>query len=199
MAEAWQVVTSIIIVYSLLMMGLGYLAWRRFRGTIEDYYLASRTLGGLILFLTLAATYHSAFAFLTSVAVVTTAGVSFWVGSMLWTIMAAVAGYVIGRRLYIVGKAKGHITPADMLADYYNSEALRFVTAVSMALFVIGYIVVQAIGLGIILGIGSGGRIPYELASLVFMGITIIYLVVGGNRAAFWTDAIQGVWMYVGI
>lgn len=192
-------VTALIIGYSLLMLGIGYIAWRRFRGTIEDYYLASRTVGGLVLFLTLAATYHSAFAFLTSVAVYSSAGVSFWVGSMLWTTLAAVGGYALGKRFYRLGKAKGFITPADLLADYYKSEAVRLVTAILMALFVIGYIVVQSIGLGIILSIGSGGAISYEAAAAFFTAITVIYLIIGGNRAAFWTDAIQGVWMYLGI
>ncbi len=199
MAEAWQVTTTIIIIYSLVMVGLGYVAWRRFRRTIEDYYLVSRTVGGLILFLTLAATYHSAFAFLTSVAVFSSSGVSFWIGSMLWTILAAVGGYVLGKRMYILAKKYGHITPADLLAHFFKSEALRFLTGILQALFIIGYIVVQSIGLGIVLSIGSGGKIPYEEASLLFMAVTIIYLIVGGNRAAFWTDAIQGVWMYIGI
>ena len=197
--EAWQAVTSIIILYSLIVVGLGYLAYRRFQRTIEDFYLASRRVGFLVLFLTLAATYHSAFAFLTSVAVFSSSGISFWVGASLWTTLAAVAGYVLGVRFHKLGKGRGHITPADLLADFYESEGLRLLTALIQAAFVIAYMVVQAIGLGIILSVGSGGKIPFEWASLFFMGVTIFYLVVGGNRAAFWTDAIQGVWMYIGV
>ncbi len=106
---------------------------------------------------------------------------------------------MFGWRFHLIGKARGHITPADMLADFYESEALRVITAVVQAAFVIAYMVVQAIGLGIVLSIGSGGNIPFEWASLFFMAVTIFYLVVGGNRAAFWTDAIQGVWMYIGV
>lgn len=197
--EAWQWVTAIIIAYSLIVVGLGYVAHRVFRRTIEDFYLLSRTVGSLILFLTLAATYHSAFAFLTSVAVYSKSGISFWVGAALWTPLAAISGYILGKRFFLLGKAKKHITPADMLADYYESEAIRAITAIAQAIFIITYMVVQAIGLGIILSIGSGGRIPFLEASLFFMLVTIIYLIVGGNRAAFWTDAIQGVWMYIGV
>ncbi len=199
MAQAWQWVTGIIIVYSLVVVGLGYIAWRRFQRTIEDFFLVSRRVGYFVLFLTLAATYHSAFAFLTSVAVFSKSGISFWVGSALWTPLAAVSGYILGKRFYLIGKKRKHITPADLLADYYESEALRLITAIIMAIFVIAYMVVQAIGLGIVLSVGSAGNIPFELASLFFMGVTIIYLVVGGHRAAFWTDALQGVWMYIGV
>ncbi|MCE4600501.1 MAG: sodium:solute symporter family protein [Desulfurococcales archaeon] len=197
--EAWQWVTTIIILYSLIVVGLGYVAWRRFKRTVEDFFLLSRRVGFLVLFLTLAATYHSAFAFLTSVAVFSSSGISFWVAASLWTTLAAVAGYVLGVRFHKIGKARGHITPADLLSDYYESEAVRLITAITQATFVIAYMVVQAIGLGIILSVGSAGKIPFEWASLFFMGVTIFYLVVGGNRAAFWTDALQGVWMYIGV
>ncbi len=197
--EAWQWVTAIIVLYSLIVVGLGYLAYRRFRHTIEDFFLLSRRVGFLVLFLTLAATYHSAFAFLTSVAVFSKSGISFWVAASIWTPLAAVSGYVLGRRFHLIGKERGHITPADLLADFYESEGLRFITAVLLATFVIAYMVVQSLGLGIVLSVGSAGHINLFWASLFFMAVTVFYLVVGGNRAAFWTDALQGVWMYVGV
>ncbi len=197
--EAWEWVTSIIILYSVIVVGLGYLAYLRFKHTVEDFFLLSRRVGFLILFLTLAATYHSAFAFLTSVAVFSKSGISFWVAASVWTPLAAVTGYVLGRRFHLIGKARGHITPADLLADFYESEAIRLITAILMATFVIAYMVVQSLGLGIILSVGSGGHISLAAASFFFLAVTIFYLVVGGNRAAFWTDALQGVWMYVGV
>ncbi len=199
MAHAELYTMSIIVAYSLVVTGLGYLAWKKFRGTIEDFYLLSRRVGPIVLFLTLAATYHSAFAFLTSVAVFSSVGISFWIGAALWTTLAAVAGYVLGWRFHRIGCSRGHITPADMLADYYDSEGMRLLTAIVQAAFVIAYMVVQSIGLGIILSIGSGGLVPFWAASLFFMAITILYLVIGGNRAAFWTDVLQGVWMYIGV
>jgi SSS family solute:Na+ symporter len=113
--------------------------------------------------------------------------------------MAGVWGYLYGKRVFLLGKAKGFITPADLLADYYESEAIRLITALVQALFVIAYIVVQAIGLGIILSVGSGGHIPYQTASLVLILIAAIYVIIGGLRAAYWTDVLQGVWMYIGV
>ncbi|HDJ83536.1 MAG TPA: sodium:solute symporter family protein, partial [Desulfurococcaceae archaeon] len=197
--EAWVVATTIVIVYSILCIGLGYVAGRVFRKTIEDFYVLSRTAGFIVLFLATASTYHSAFAFLTSVAVFAGAGISFWIAAAPWTILAAIGGYILGKRLFLVGKAKGFITPADLLADYYGSESLRLITAIVQALFVIAYIVVQAIGLGIILSIASGGRLSYEVASLVLMIVAALYVAIGGLRAAYWTDVLQGIWMYIGV
>ncbi len=197
--ETWVVTTTILAVYCALCTVLGYIAGKKFRKTIEDFFVLSRTAGLIVLFLAVASTYHSAFAFLTSVAVFASVGVSFWIASMAWTTLAAVWGYVYGRRVFLIGKARGCITPADLLADFYQSEAIRVVTAVVQALFIIAYIVVQAIGLGIILSIATGGRVPYEVASLILMLVAAAYVMIGGLRAAYWTDVLQGVWMYIGI
>lgn len=197
--QTWIVTTTIVAVYCALCIVLGYVAGRKFRRTIEDFYVLSRTAGLIVLFLAVASTYHSAFAFLTSVAVISSCGVSFWIAAMAWTTLAAVWGYYYGRRIFLLGKAKGFITPADLLADFYSSEALRVITAVVQALFIVAYIVVQAIGLGIILSVATGGVLPYWLSSLILMLVAATYVMIGGLRAAYWTDVLQGVWMYVGI
>ena len=197
--EAWQVTTAIILFYCALVIVVGFLAGRVLKRTLEDFYVLGRKAGTIVTFLATAATYHSAFAFLTSVATFATTGITFWVASSAWTTMAAVFMYLVGTRLMKLGKARGHISPADGLADFYRSELLRVLVAAIMALFVIAYIVVQAVGLGLILDIGSGGTIPYAYGSFILMLVAAIYMVLGGLRAAYWTDVLQGVWMYVGI
>lgn len=199
MVEAWQVTLTIISLYIVLMIAIGYYATRVLRRTLDDFYLLSRTAGIIVLFLATASTYHSAFAFLTSVAVFATTGVTFWIGAFAWTLLAGLTGYVIGKRIYILGKARGYISPSDLLADRFNSELLRIVTAIVWAIFLVGYITVQAIGLGIVLSIGSGGRISYEVGALIFMLVTALYVAIGGLRAAYWTDVLQGIWMYLGV
>ncbi|HIH69949.1 hypothetical protein [Methermicoccus shengliensis] len=77
--------------------------------------------GTLVTFLATAATHHSAFAFLASVAVFATAGVTYWIAASAWTMLAGVFMYLVGPR---IGKSR-HITSAGMLSDFYNSKALR--------------------------------------------------------------------------
>ena len=197
--EAWQVVTTIVIFYSILVIGIGYLAGRVLKRSLEDFYVLGRKGSTIVTFLATAATYHSAFAFLTSVAVFAVAGVTFWIAASAWTVLAGVFMYLVGPRIYRLGKARGHLTPADMLSDYYDSKLIGIITAIVMALFIIAYIVVQAIGLGIILDVGSQGHIPYAIGSLLLILVASIYLALGGLRAAYWTDVLQGIWMYVGI
>ncbi|PUA32483.1 MAG: hypothetical protein B7O98_07465 [Zestosphaera tikiterensis] len=197
--EAWQVTLTVMFVYIIFMIVLGYLAGRKFRKTLEDFYVLSRTAGFIVVFLAIASTYHSAFAFLTSVATYATTGVTWWIGAMPWTTLAAVFGYYYGKRIFKLGKAKKFITPADLLADFYGGNAIRVITAVIQAIFVIAYIVVQAVGLGIVFDIGSGGVIPYTYGSLILIMVTCLYLILGDLRAAYWTDVAQGIWMYVGV
>ena len=199
MMEAWQVTTTIIMLYSIIVIGIGYLAGRVLKKSLEDFYVLGRKSSTIVTFLATAATYHSAFAFLTSVAVFATTGVTWWIAASAWTVLAGIFMYLAGPRIYRLGKARGHMTPADMLSDYYDSKAIGVITAIVMAVFIIAYIVVQAVGLGIILDVGSDGHIPYAIGSLILILVAAIYLMLGGLRAAYWTDVLQGIWMYVGI
>ena len=65
--------------------------------------------------------------------------------------------------------------------------------------FTILYIQVQAQGLGYIISVASGDRISFELGTLLLLVVAAMYLVVGGLRAVYWTDVVQGVWMYLAI
>lgn len=199
MVETWQLVISIIFLYLIALIVIGYVATRILRRTLEDFYVLSRGAGLIVLFLATASTYHSAFAFLTSVAVFATTGVTFWIGAFAWTTLAGITAYVLGKRIYLLGKSRGYISPSDLLADRYNSELLRVITALVWAVFIVGYITVQAIGLGIIISIGSGGKISYEVGALILILATSLYVAIGGLRAAYWTDVIQGIWMYLGV
>ena len=65
--------------------------------------------------------------------------------------------------------------------------------------FTILYIQVQSQGLGYILSVASGGRVSFEVGTLILLVVAAAYLIAGGLRAVYWTDVIQGVWMYVAV
>jgi SSS family solute:Na+ symporter len=190
--------TGVIFLYLLVNILLGVLANRRLRVDMEDFLLYGRKAGFVVLYLSVVATYHSAFAFLGSGGFYYTHGIGFW-DAGTWTIVVGAITYVVGSRIWALGKRFGYITPADMLADFYESEAVRVVTAVVSILFTILYIQVQAQGLGYIISVASGDRISFEVGTLLLLGVTAWYLMVGGLRAVYWTDVVQGVWMYVAI
>jgi solute:Na+ symporter, SSS family len=196
--EPWVVATSLIFLYLLVTIVLGAVANRRLSVDMEDFLLYGRKAGFVVLYLTVVATYHSAFAFLGSGGYFYTHGIGFW-DAGTWTVLVGAITYVMGSRIWALGKAFGYITPADMLADFYESEAVRVLVAVVSVLFTILYIQVQAQGLGYILSVASGDRIPFEVGTLILLVVAAGYLVAGGLRAVYWTDVIQGLWMYLAV
>ncbi len=196
--EPWVISTGLIFLYLIFSLLLGWIAHQRLTIDMEDFLLCGRKTGFVVLYLTMVATYHSAFAFLGSCGFFYTHGIGFW-DAGAWTILAGIMTYVFGTRIWALGKRFGYITPADMLADFYESETVRCLTALISVGFTILYIQVQSQGLGYILSTASGGRIPYALATGILLTVAAIYLIAGGLRAVYWTDVLQGVWMYVAI
>jgi SSS family solute:Na+ symporter len=196
--DAWVVATGLIFLYLLATIALGVVANRRMTVDMEDFLLYGRKAGFIVLYLTVVATFHSAFAFLGSGGFFYSHGIGFWAAGT-WTLLVGAITYVLGTRIWALGKAFGYITPADLLADFYESEAVRIAVAVVSVLFTILYIQVQAQGLGYIINVASGGRISFEVGTLVLLVVAAAYLMAGGLRAVYWTDVLQGVWMYAAV
>jgi SSS family solute:Na+ symporter len=196
--ETWVVATSLIFIYLLITLVLGVVANQKTTVDMEDFFLYGRKAGFVVLYLTVVATFHSAFAFLGSGGFFYTHGVGFWAAGT-WTLLVGAITYVLGPRIWALGKAFGYITPADMLADFYESEAVRVAVAIVSVVFTILYIQVQAQGLGYIINIASGDRISFELGTFILLIVAATYLMAGGLRAVYWTDVIQGIWMYLAV
>ena len=196
--EPWVVATGLIVLYLVLTILLGIVANRRLTGDMEDFLLYGRKAGFVVLYLTVVASFHSSFAFLGSGGFFYTHGLGFWAAGA-WTVLVGAITYVIGTRIWALGKAFGYMTPADLLADFYESDAVRVTVAIVSVVFTILYIQVQAQGLGYILNVASGDRISFEAGTLILLIVAAVYLMAGGLRAVYWTDVLQGIWMYVAV
>ena len=196
--EPWVVSTTLIFVYLVATIVIGILANRKGKANMEDFFLYGRQAGFVVLYLTVVATFHSAFAFLGSGGFFYTHGIGFWMAGT-WTVLVGAITFALGTRIWALGKKFGYITPADLIADFYESETVRVIVAVVSVVFTLIYIQVQAQGLGIILSVATGDRIPVAWASALLLVVAAGYLMVGGLRAVYWTDVIQGIWMYVAV
>jgi solute:Na+ symporter, SSS family len=196
--EPWVVATALIFAYLIFTIVLGFVANRRMSVDLEDFLLYGRKAGFVVLYLTVVASYHSAFAFLGSGGYFFTHGIGFWEAGT-WTVLVGAITYTLGVRIWAIGKKFGYITPADMLADFYESEVVRVAVAAVSVIFTLLYIQVQAQGLGYIVSVASGNRISFELGTLILLIVAAGYLMAGGLRAVYWTDVLQGAWMYVAV
>lgn len=182
-------------VYLVVLIAIGWWARSRARLTPEDYFLAGRTFGPLVLFFTMAATNFSAFFFLGF------AGSAYKYGFGQYGIMAfgtgfmAIMFFIIGRRVWLLGKTKGYLTPAELIGAHYQSPVLRLLFLGVMIPFTIPYLATQAIGAGLIIQEASG--LDFKLGASVAMLVIMFYVLFGGMRGIGWTDVLQGALMFL--
>ncbi|HID22399.1 MAG TPA: sodium:solute symporter family protein, partial [Planctomycetaceae bacterium] len=87
----------IIAAYLTLLIGLGMASSRLFRGTSEDYLLASHTIGPFLLLMSLFGTTMTAFALVGST------GKAFRVGIGVYGLMASSSGIIHSLCFFLIG------------------------------------------------------------------------------------------------
>jgi SSS family solute:Na+ symporter len=183
-----------IIGYFSLLIIMGIIAYRRTKKTPEDYFIAGRTFGPIILFFSLAATNFSAFTFLGF------AGNAYKIGLGQYGIMGfgtaimAIMFFVIGRKVWKVGKQKRYITPPELIGDRFGSRSLRLIFMGVMVVFTIPYLAVQAVGAGILIQYVTGA-ISWQIGAVITIAVVMLYVMLGGMRGSGWADVFQGVLM----
>lgn len=191
----------VLAIYLLVLLVLGVYGWLRSRAGEEDYYLAGRRQGWMVSSLTIMATFFSSFALLGAPGMVYREGVVF----ALFSLNVPVSGicvYLLGSRIWKLGRRFGYITPGDMIADYYGSRySLRLLVALTGFLYAIPYVVMQIQAGGIVseklfpgpgFHLGSWHVSSFALGCTVLAAITMLYIMIGGMRSVAWTDVVQG-------
>ena len=184
--------------YFFLLIIVGMIAYKKTKKTPEDFFLASRNFGPIILFFSLAATNFSAFTFLGF------AGNAYKTGFGQYGIMAfgtgimAIMFYIIGRKVWILGKKNGYVTPPELIGDRFNSKILRIIFMAVMVIFTIPYLAIQAIGAGLLIQQVTG-TIIWQIGAIITLIVIMVYVLSGGMRGSGWTDFIQGIIMILAL
>ena len=184
-----------VIAYFIGLILLGMYAHKRTKKTAQDYFLANRTFGPVILFFTLAATNFSAFTFLGFAGKAYDSGFGQYGIMAFGTAIMAIMFYVIGRKVWKLGKEKGYITPPELIGDRFNSTSLRLLFMGVMVVFTIPYLATQAIGAGLLIESVTSASVGWQIGAIFTMFVIMIYVLFGGMRGSGWTDVIQGVLM----
>src|SRR5699024_12813739 len=119
--------------------------------------------------------------------------------SFAWNILFGYLYFVVGKRIWYLGKKFDYVTPSDLLGDFYNSEKVRIIVGLIVLIFTIPYLQIQLTGGAYLIELASGGVIPLWLAALLFYAVIITYVWVGGMRALAWTDIIYGALLFFGL
>jgi SSS family solute:Na+ symporter len=189
---------TIVVGYLLIAIGVGLVAYRLTDRTAEDFYLASRNLGTVVLLFTTFATLLSAFTFFAGPNVAYAQGPE-WilVMGLMDGIIFAVLWYVIGYKQWLLGRRYGYVTLGEMLGDRFGSRRLRGLVAGVSLLWLFPYVMLQQVGAGTALEALTEGAVSYAAGAGLITAFMILYVVVAGMRGIAWTDTLQGAFMLV--
>jgi SSS family solute:Na+ symporter len=189
---------GIIVAYLFIALGVGLLAYRLTERTAEDFYLASRTFGTVVLLFTVFATLLSAFTFFGGPDTSYAFGPE-WilVMGLMDGIIFAVLWYVVGYKQWLLGQRHGYVTLGEMLGDRFGSTGVRALVAAVSLFWLFPYVMLQQIGAGGALSALTGGTFPFWAGATLITAFMILYVVLAGMRGIAWTDTLQGAFMLV--
>lgn len=169
-------------------------ARRRLGRGMEDFFLANRTLNGIVSALTYSATTYSAF-MMVGLAGLTYVGGVGALGFELIYLSGLILAVFFGPRFWLAGKKYGYLTPAELLGDRYGSKTLALVAALASLIFLIPYSAVQLMGIGTLLEGITGGGIPFLTGTIIAAVLAAVWALMGGLRSVAFTDSLQALIM----
>ncbi len=185
--------------YVAFLLLMGFWGRRSMRGaTLSEFYLAGRSIGFLVLLLTLFATQYSGNSLSGFPGKTYRSGLSYFMSVTF--MVGIIAGFLpIVPRLFARAREKKFLTPTDFLADRFASTTLNYFSAVIFAITLCNFLLAQLIAMGHSLSGLTDGRIPHWTGVVGGALVILVYECLGGMRAVAWTDAIQGLVLIVGL
>ena len=187
-----------LVAYLLVVFALSIYAMRkRVTGSfLNEYFLGSRSMGGIVLAMTLTATYISASSFIGGPGAAYKYGLGWVLLAMIQLPAIWLSLGILGKKFAILARRYNAVTLNDMLFARYQSRLLVWLASLSLLVAFVGAMTVQFIGGARLLETAAG--IPYETGLLIF-GVSIaLYTAFGGFRASVLNDTLQGMVMLIG-
>lgn len=183
---------TILGLYLSLVLAVGLFGHRLLRGTGEDYFLASRTIGPFVLLMTLFGTHMTAFSLLGA------SGEAYHKGIGVFSLMASSSALIapvvfllIGTRLWKIGKQHGFLTQVQFFRERWDSDGLALVLFIMLVVFLVPYLLVGVMGGGLTFEEITNGQVPRWLGSLVICTVVSVYVTAGGVRSTAWANTFQ--------
>src|SRR6266536_1627211 len=176
-----KVIPAIVVfIYLAIVAYIGSVAFRRGKENTEDFFLASRTIGPMVFFLSIFATNMTAFAILGS------SGNAYRRGIGVYGLMASSSGFIIplsiffiGTRLWAVGKRFGHQTQVAFFRDRWECSGIGTLIFALSAALLVPYMIISIMGGGTVLeAISRAGAgqplIPYWFGCLIVATVVTV-------------------------
>ncbi|MCH2210821.1 MAG: sodium:solute symporter family protein [Fuerstiella sp.] len=194
---------AIIAGYFILLIAVGILSSRLFRGTSQDYMLASHSIGPFLLLMSLFGTTMTAFALVGST------GKAYQIGIGVYGLMASSSAivhslcfFLIGIPMWKLGRQHGYTTQIQFFRDRLECNHIGLLLFPILVGLIIPYLLIGVLGGGTVIQkvtVGAfpgsfaefNGGVPPWLGSLVICMIVLAYVFAGGMRGTAWANAFQ--------
>jgi len=183
---------ALTLIFTIIAAGsfIGFFAGSRYKMDLEQWTVAARGFGLLLVWLLMAGEIYTTFTFL---------GASGWAysrgGPALYILAYLPLGYVIwffiAPEIWEVGRKHGLQTQADFFRVRYSSEFLAAFVALVGVVFLIPYLQLQLTGLGIIVEISSSGGIGRTPAMLISFVLVAAFVLTSGMRGIAWVSVLK--------
>ena len=166
--------------------------------TASDYFIAGRRLSMIVFILAATATSFSGWTFMGHPGLVYRDGFQYAYASF-YTITIPFTGVMFLKRQWMLGKRFGYVTPGEMLADYFQGDAIRILTVLVALLFSIPYLGVQLGASGFLFNVLTDDLLTVNQGMWVLSLVVFIYVASGGLRAVAYVDTLQCILLALGI
>ena len=185
-------ILAVIIIYLILVLGLGILSHKFFRNTGEDYFVASRNISWFMLLMSLFGTNMTAFAILGA------SGEAYRKGIGVFALMASSSAIIvpcvflfIGTRLWKIGKKFGYVTQVQYFRDRWESNGLGLLLFVVLVLLLIPYLLIGVMGGGDTIYKITENAVPQWVGGLLISAVVLCYVTYSGMRGTAWVNTFQ--------
>ncbi len=179
--------------YVALVLAVGALATRRAGTSPEEYFLAGRTLGPLVLFMALFGTNCTPFV------MVGIPGRAYHDGLGQFGLNAPIIALVVPLTFWLIGVPArreaarlGALTPAELYARRLSSNAVGWVLFAVFTAYTVPYMVTGVLGIAVNLARATDGAVSEPVGAAAVLLVALAYTTLGGMRATAWTNVVQG-------
>ena len=191
------VLSIMVIAYLVVTVLLGLYGYKSTKNS-TDYLLGGRQIHPLVMALSYGATFISTSAIIGFGGAAAVYGMGIiWLTFLNIMVGIFIAFVVFGRRTRKMGHNLDAHTFPELLGKRYDSKFLQ--TAGGALIFIAMPLYAGSVIIGGVQFASQTLAIPYEVALLFFVAIVAVYVVMGGMKGVMYTDAFQGVLMFIGM
>ena len=177
-------------IFSLIIIAMAAYGYKVSAKTSEDYMMAGRTIGVVVMFFFVLFAISSSWTFYGFPGVLYLNGPGYVF--FIWGSVAGFAGLYmfLGPRLWALSKINRYLSPIEVLAERYESKSLRMLLALTMLAFIIPYIGIQPLGVG--RGFEALTGMPLWVGAVYTSVLLVILVILGGMRIVAWVNIFLG-------